>query len=117
MISMSKKYKTRGNQEVKILYTNLKGDFPVVAVIDDKLYFYSRSGTHCYCAKYDLIEPYSDFKIDDKVIAINKHPHVRYKGHFAGVNSEGKPMTFTDGETSWSTNHPPCSWDICVKAE
>lgn len=118
MISMDKKYKTKDGREVKILYTSLKGDFPVIGVINDRLFFYTKEGSNSSSYSInDIVEPYTDFKIDDKVLVTNNYSTIKHKRHFAGVNSLGQPMAFMNGETSWSTMQPPCSWETCEKAE
>lgn len=118
MISIGNKYLTKGGREVKILYTDLKGDFPVIGVIEDQLFFYTKEGSNSSSYSMDdIVEPYADFKIDDKVLVSDKYSPIKRKSHFAGVNSEGKPMAFMNGETSWTTTTPPCSWGTCEKAE
>ena len=73
----------------------------------------------------DLIpyEPYSDFKIDDKVNAYDDHNLKGegrwYRGpyHFAGLDADGRPTTFWGGGTSFTRTADQTSvWDHCEKA-
>jgi hypothetical protein len=70
---------------------------------------------------YDLIpyEPYSDYLIDDEVHCWNDAGNgIVTSGHFAGLNSEGRPTTFTMGGTSF-TRHSleVVAWFFCEKAD
>lgn len=63
----------------------------------------------------DLIEvsPYADWKIDDKfLVSSYKYPEKKYRYYFAGLNSKGLPLFYTDGRTSWSTNIETTIWDL-----
>jgi hypothetical protein len=69
--------------------------------------------------EYDLIpyEPYSDFKIDDKVyVKDTAHQYQQICGHFAGVNENGQPTTFINGRTSF-TGAEAVRWNFCEKAD
>ena len=72
------------------------------------------------CSVYDLIpyEPYSDYEINDNVHCWNdKGNGIVTSGHFAGLNNEGRPTTFTMGGTSF-TRHSldRYVWNFCEKA-
>jgi hypothetical protein len=60
-------------------------------------------------------EPYADFKIDDKVNVWDDEDDLVTSGHFAGVNKNGQPATFTNGRTSF-TGSGTNSWNFCEKA-
>jgi hypothetical protein len=63
----------------------------------------------------DLIEisPYSDFKIDDKVLAWDDKSY-KVKRYFAGISELGEPLTWKDGQTSFTTNEKT-AWENCEK--
>ena len=90
MISMDKKYKTRDNQKVRILATDIDNEvYPVAAEISGCIYEFTNEGyfyPYRGINKLDLIEvsPYEDLKIDDKVIA-KFASQVQRKAYFAGL--------------------------------
>jgi hypothetical protein len=69
--------------------------------------------------EFDLIpyEPYGDYVIDDEVHCWNNEQSIVESGHWAGLNSEGRPTTFTLGGTSF-TRHSlqVVAWFFCEKA-
>lgn len=46
--------------------------------------------------------PYEDWQIDDKIEGSNDGENWT-RGHFAGISKNGKPTTWCDGWTSWTT--------------
>jgi hypothetical protein len=70
---------------------------------------------------YDLIpyEPYADFKINDEVHCWNDAGNgIITSGHFAGLNSEGRPTAFTMGGTSFTRHSLQVNaWFFCEKAK
>lgn len=111
-IDLKKQYRTRGGENVKVLTIDAPNrDYPVVALIgpdgdmvpnsytaDGRLY--AENGA----SVTDLIEysPYSHIKIDDPVIFWESDMRLQ-RGHFAGIDDAGRPMTFIDGKTDWSS--------------
>ena len=70
-------------------------------------------------SNHDLIpyEPYSDFKIDDKVNCWDDDNDELEWGHFAGLDNHGKPTTFHKGGTSFTRSSiQRYSWNFCEKA-
>lgn len=70
----------------------------------------------------DLVEinPYADFKIDDKVLVWDRDGERKKPRYFAGVDAEGNPTTFAGGRTSYTCDdfdQENVSWDHCEKAE
>ena len=66
------------------------------------------------------ISPYADWPIDAKAYFWDEGASVRYKRHFAGVNAEGRPMSWCGGGTSWTvadSDPEPFSWDHAELAE
>jgi hypothetical protein len=60
------------------------------------------------------INPYKNFKIDDKVLVWDGGSEAKFKGYFAGVSVNGKPMIFDLGCTSWTSDgNMPVEWDNC----
>jgi len=118
---MGKKYKYRNGEPARVLCTDRPSDgsLHVISIEEDgdiichtlEGYFYSDKTA----SNYDLIEvsPYEDFKIDDKVIVWDiKGMH--FRRHFAGVDKEGRPLTWVGGLTSY-TGHHTNDWDYCEK--
>lgn len=69
--------------------------------------------------EYEEPLSYADWKIDDKVEVSDdgEHWHRRY---FAGVDADGKPLTWADGTTSWTRkNNEKCTtlWKCARKVE
>jgi len=107
MIEMNKKYKTRDGKPVKIVCTDYKGEYPVVASIkideDEAIFFYKYDGRLSHMEHpYDLIEvtSYEHLKVDDKIM-VSDDGMFWAKRHFAEV-IHGVVHTFNDGKTSWS---------------
>lgn len=111
-IDLRKQYRTRGGENVKVLTINAPNrDYPVVALIgpDGDMvpnsytadgFLYEENGE----SAMDLIEynPYSHIKIDDPVI-FWESDMLAQRGHFAGIDAVGRPMTYIDGKSSWSS--------------
>ncbi|MFT6882532.1 MAG: hypothetical protein ACJAVY_001330 [Marinoscillum sp.] len=61
-------------------------------------------------------EPYADFKINDEVYGRDGEHDDSEGGHFAGLNSEGKPTTFHCGGTSFTRHSLQVdTWNFCEK--
>lgn len=116
MIDMNKCYKTRNGLKVKIISTNLKNDFPVVAIITDnsnldivKQYtetgkYYDESIDH----DFDLIEynPVEDLKVDDRILVKGDCSSGGWiTRHFSHIDDNGKVHAFLDGRTSFTTKN------------
>lgn len=131
MINISKKYRTRNGFDVEIFKIIPAAEiYPskhrVIGAIIQRNGLYDMNcwmldgrfrGDGEFC--YDLVEvsPYEDFKVDDKVVCwdaiFTNNQHRRYFSH---VDKDGRPNTFVDGATSWSSHGShTVSWDHCVK--
>lgn len=122
-ISMDKKYRTRDGLPVRILCLDMKDpDYPVVGLAEspngyELMCCFTPEGRFSICDSEhdrDLIEvsPYEDFKIDEPVMVRDGNGWERR--HFAGVHSNGKPMTWIDGYTSFTSgNSRACAWHEC----
>jgi hypothetical protein len=123
MIDINKKYKLRMNGEVHI-YEKCEGKFfgkyrahPTSEWNASRWEHdghYQLTGESCL----DLVEilPYADFKIDDKVLVWDDKNSIKQRGHFAGVDENGKPNTWYNGQTSFITVHTS-TWNFCEKYE
>lgn len=49
------------------------------------------------------VNEWEDFKIDEPVMVRNSDHDDWRTGHFAGIDCQGSPMTWSDGMTSWTT--------------
>ena len=112
-IDLKKQYRTRGGENVQVLTVDAPNHvYPVIASIGP----YGEMVPNSYTARgrlytgdaesvMDLIEysPYSHIKIDDPVIFWESDMHLQ-RGHFAGIDDAGRPMTYIDGKTSWSSH-------------
>jgi len=124
-ISKDKKYKTRNGFDVKIyeVYEDkvhaayLLGETWICSSWDTEGFYKNNKEEHVS----DLIEvsPYADFKIDDKVLVWDsqavREEH-KIKAYFAGIDKEGKPMTFFNSHTSFIEDNKS-SWNHCEKYE
>ena len=112
-IDLKKQYRTRGGENVKVLTVDAPNHgYPVVALIGPDGDMVPNSYTahgRLYAedgeSVMDLIEysPYSHIKIDDPVIFWDSDMDL-HRGHFAGIDDAGRPMTYIDGKTSWSSH-------------
>ena len=70
-------------------------------------------------SNHDLIpyEPYSDFKIDDKVYVTDFKDGISQPAYWAGLDKHGKATAFIKGGTSFTRNKGDVnSWNFCEKA-
>ena len=66
----------------------------------------------------EAVSPYADWPIDAKVLVWYDGSVTKSKRFFAGVNERGRPLTWIDGATSWSTTAGyKTSWDYAELAE
>lgn len=126
MIDINKKYKTRCGYPVRVYCTDAGGPYPVHAAYYDNGWFVSsytefggaEDGGH---GSIDLIEvnPYAHIKIDDRVIVRDNHGYIeKVNRHFAGVSNDGKPLVWSDGQTSYtSIKGAKTEWDNCILFE
>ncbi len=121
-INLTDEYKTRSGHPVTVYATNLRGKYPVLAVVhnttgDKDLEIRCTKEGLFYCEKiteYDLIKvsPYAHIKIDDKVL-VGGAPEFKNKRHFAGISDKGFPMTWEFGKTSWTGSYDTETWSYC----
>ena len=112
-IDLKKQYRTRGGENVQVLTVDAPNHvYPVIALIGpdgemvpNSYTAHGRLYTEDAESVMDLIEysPYSHIKIDDPVIFWESDMHLQ-RGHFAGIDDAGRPMTYIDGKTSWSAH-------------
>ena len=117
MIDMDKKYRTRDGRAVRVLCTDMKNPtYPVIALIEDVSkngetleYFGSFTSEGCASSTCeandrDLVEvpPYDGFKIDEPVMVRDNAGSQWIPRYFAGLNDNGYPTTWGDGQTSWT---------------
>ena len=119
MISMNKKYRTRGGQDVRVLCVDGPNDvFPVIAIVGCEVRSFRLDGSYSLAINnenlLDLIEvsPWDDFKIDELVM-VKGVSGKWYKRYFAGVQADGRPVTFMHGAKSWNANGQVTAWEEC----
>ena len=124
MIEMGKKYKTRSGLPVRVVATDIKSPYPVVAAVLDIC------GVEIICVYTDtgellrgdinnpddLIEvtPYDDFKEDDLCVVWMGNKQLKEFRYFSHVEN-GKATCFTCGYTSYTTKNTTI-WSNCRKA-
>jgi hypothetical protein len=59
------------------------------------------------------VTPWDDFEMNEPVMVRGDAPTGWMKRHFAGISKDGKPMTWPAGQTSFTTEGPPCRWHQC----
>lgn len=112
MIDKAKKYKNKGGLSVEILCTDIVSIYNIGALVTRP------DGTQYVCqyCEEQLVEvkPYEDFKVDQPVMVRNSLEQLWKRRYFAGVSNTGLPMTFPDGNTSWSSSGiGKISWFEC----
>lgn len=126
MIELGKKYRTRAGLNWRTLCIDLTGEFPVAGAVtyDDgteSLFRLRSNGMFLSTGKehpFDLIEvsPYEDWPIDAPVW-VRMWALIRESRwvprHFAGVDGEGRAITFIDGLTSHSSRGKTTYWEEC----
>lgn len=83
-----------------------------VHTVDLNLFFYNDS-SHPYLEE---VSPYTDWPIDAKILVADSDKGPKQKRYFAGVSTNGKPMGWISGGTSWSESHT-YEWDYAELAE
>ncbi|UCV26767.1 hypothetical protein [Ferribacterium limneticum] len=121
-IDINKKYRTRDGHPVRILCCDKLGDcFPVVALISypkghEETNLYTLNGRYNSVGtdQRDLIEvsPYEDFVIDEPVMVRHSASDPWRRRHFAGVSEAGSPISWSDGQTSF-TSSTKLAWTEC----
>lgn len=138
LISMDKKYRTRGGDTVRILCTDLKGgEYPVIAAITipekrndaDEVIADSAEITQRYTANgsyvssdgnhpLDLVEvsPVEGYEVDDPVWVRMNKDHSWTRRHFAKYEN-GEFYAWNDGATSFSAEGPldVSKWNFFTK--
>jgi hypothetical protein len=117
-ISMDKKYETKDGRTVELAViknSSVYGFLDGISMTKWSVYGKFHIDNQCE-SDLDLIEvnPYADFKVDDKVIVWDDGDFRRHKGYFAGVHESGKPMVWNYGATSWNAKEKK-GFDNCVK--
>lgn len=123
MIEITKKYKTRSGLPVRVIATDIKGPYPVVAAVLDNcdvetVCVYTNTGEFLrgdINHPDDLFEvtPYEDFKVDDLCVVweVENSKEFRYFSH----EKENLAWCFGSGGTSY-TRTTTTSWTNCRKA-
>ena len=124
-IDLKKQYRTRGGENVQVLTVDApNASYPVVALIGpdgdmvpNSYTAHGRLYTEDDESVMDLIEysPYSHIKIDDPVFFWESDMRLQ-RGHFAGIDGAGRPMTYIDGKTRWSSHGRALSRFGCKSA-
>lgn len=113
----TKKYKNEYGHEVKIHEVIEKQD--VIFGMEK-----TKGGRWIQCAwaikNNSLVEvqPFEDFKIDEKVLVWDEGDSEKERRYFAGVDRAGdslKPLVFINGSDSWSSDGNTTSWDFCER--
>lgn len=80
-----------------------------------RVLFYTVDGkaqTSCYANLVEVNE-WEDFKIDEPVMVRNLESGVWEKRHFAGSILKGKPLTWANGSTSFTSYEDKVAWNYC----
>lgn len=116
MIDLNKKYRTRCGYEVKLFEQIDNKIFGAFKTDVWNICTWSLDGT-CASLSYQLVEdnPYEHIKIDDKVLVWNVGGvNEKCRGHYAGINSHGRPTIWYGGATSYTnTSSIRMPWDNC----
>jgi len=119
-VDMSKKYHYRNGRPAQVLCIDRDHpEYPVVSMTEDgTLITHDVEGyvwDKDHKEMYDLIEdnPYASFQIDEPVMVRDDCDSAWTKRHFAGVDSEGRPMTWACGMTSWTASNNKTMWKEC----
>jgi hypothetical protein len=122
-ICIDKKYKTRDGRDVDVIAIRKQLHHAVIGIVGDSPEVdvwtitgnFHQDGTESI---YDLIEvnPYADFKVDDKVLVSTKGTNYWIKRYFAELNCYGSPLVFINGKTSYTTNKTTY-YHYCIRWE
>lgn len=117
MIEMGKKYRTKSGVSVRILCVDRKcAEYPVVVEMENGVIMtYPLSGRSNQ-TMFSLVEvkPYEEFRIDEPVM-VSDSGITWIPRYFAGVRADGRPCTFNEGQTSWTSNGEVTSWNLARK--
>lgn len=117
-VEMGKIYKTASGFPVTVLTVSRKADKPVVALVhevtDEVTAYYADGRFYATTPSgYDLLEvgPWADFK-DGEPVMVRDCVESWHRGHFAGTDSIGRPLTYAEG-TKWSSQGRTIYWGQC----
>jgi hypothetical protein len=123
MIEMSKKYRNKLGQKVRILCTDSKDQtYPVVGLVEamtgfESVEIYTKDGRyHCDDeSEQDLIEisEWDDFEIDEPVMVMDRVTGDWIRRYFAEVDELGRPCTWVNGCTKWTSEGDKTHWEQC----
>ena len=112
-LEVGKEYLTRDGRKARVVCTDMKNDYSVIALITigkiEKIRTYTEKG-ECIIGDVhddDLVSEYSkwlDVKVDTPVLVWEGVRHKKYKRHFSHYK-DGKIFAFNDGKTSWSVDN------------
>ena len=126
-VEMSKQYRSSAEDGLfdgiafsKVHLIDLPGKYPVVISLKNETIlsftsdgFYWSDKREC---SYNLreVEPFGEFKLDDKVMVRNYKEGVWYKRYYLG-SENGKTLCFAHGSTSWSKTDDDfmSGWNFC----
>jgi len=74
--------------------------------LDGMLYFNVKSESYLDIVNYNEWE---NVLIDTPVVCVSYYGHY-YKGHFSGLDKEGKPTAFVLGKSSWLSDGDKTTW-------
>lgn len=121
MITLNKKYRVRDGRYARIICTDAPGVQPVIGFVgdDENVYRWDSTGQYfkdCNTSQYDLVEvsEYDDFKVGDQIF-VRDAGCTWVRGYFAGLTPSGRPTTFKNGQTAWSSRGETFAWYEGIK--
>ena len=125
MIELGKTYKDGLGRDVRIICVDKKGgsspNQPVIGLINcgtgEYTAYYTAEGRYNPndSSSNDLILPedFTKFEIDEPVMVRISDTEYWVRRYFAGVNEQGKPTTYSNGQTKWTSEVSLSVWNQC----
>ncbi len=112
-----------GKQPVEIVGFYINHGVPMIfaSIPSNNYLLYFKSLSLCAgCPPFiEEVNPYEGWPKNARARFWDEGSRDKLRGHFAGVNASGKPMSWPDGCTSWTADQyrGPSSWDHAELAE
>ena len=121
MIELNKTYKDGLGRDVRIICVDFNDQHPIIGIVSgdfgDFIACFTADGRYVLeesSANYLILpEDFTKFAIDEPVMVRVNDSGYWVRRYFAGVTEQGKPTTYSNGQTKWTSETPRLVWKQC----